>query len=156
MQSKRYSSLFQVLIGAFGVVGLTVLSHHLGERRSGLTAPQMPPLLLKEESALALGISLPVDLVPDDLLEEFPGISGKTVQKIRTTTEHFCTEPTSATEHIAAPFQWESVPGIGEKKGALLSRFLAPPACAEPQLLPPTPLWSTPGAEEAIIGVVDP
>lgn len=97
------------------------------------------------ESALASGTPIPIDLVPEDLAEELPGISSSTVENLYSSIKHHCKERAKGGD--PPHWNWTAVKGIGEVRAELLKRFFLPPICISGEFQPLSSEYSHPGAE---------
>lgn len=93
------------------------------------TSPNISPRRLlvatDPESSLAYGHSLPIDLSPQDLLEEIRGIPASVVDTALTAAKDYCDKRAESRPE----WQWDDIRGVGEKRQHILMRLVSPPSC---------------------------
>lgn len=77
------------------------------------------------ESSLAYGHALPIDLPPQDLLEEIRGIPANVVDAALTAAQEYCDKPVGGRPE----WRWDNIRGVGEKRRQILIQLVSPPSC---------------------------
>jgi hypothetical protein len=77
------------------------------------------------ESSLAFGHPLPIDLPPQDLLEEIRGIPTNVVDAALTAAQEYCDKRAGTRPE----WRWDDIRGVGEKRRQILMRLVSPPSC---------------------------
>ena len=77
------------------------------------------------ESSLAYGHPLPIDLPPQDLLEEIRGIPTNVVYEALIAAQEYCDNEAGTRPE----WRWNAIRGIGEKRQQILMRLVTPPSC---------------------------
>jgi len=85
----------------------------------------IPTVATDPESSFAFGHSLPVDLPPEDLLEEIRGVPSRVVQALLVTAKEYC----AISPETRPEWKWEQTRGVGDKRAEILRKFLQPPSC---------------------------
>ena len=115
--------------------------------RTSFLNPSLPSeardehVAIDPESALAMGFKVPVDLVPEDLIDDLPNVPHSLSNPLLEEAKHFCKE--------GSPKKWRysDIKGIGETREERLNEYLLPPACIRSEFQPLSSEYSLPGAE---------
>jgi hypothetical protein len=93
------------------------------------TSPNISPrrllVAIDPESSLAYGHPLPIDLTPQDLLEEIRGIPANVVEAALTAAKDYCDKRAGSRPE----WRWDDIRGVGEKRQQILMPLVNPPSC---------------------------
>jgi hypothetical protein len=77
------------------------------------------------ESSLAYGHPLPIDLPPQDLLEEMRGIPTNVVNAALAAAKEYCDKQAGSRPE----WRWDDIRGVGVKRQQILMQLVSPPSC---------------------------